>query len=132
MLDQSDKSVIYRDLLNFIEYELTQKLLSTAPSETPLQGRVNRQVKHMPITPSITIKAGANSSHILEIVASDRPGLLSRLAYIFLEHGVALHAAKINTLGNRAEDTFTISAKAEEKLDEKNIKNLEKDLLTQL
>lgn len=132
VLDQSDKSVTYRDLLNFIEYELTQKLFSAAPLETPLQGRVNRQVKHMPITPSVSIKVGTNSNHILEIVVSDRPGLLSRLAYIFLEHGVTLHTAKINTLGNRAEDAFTISAKAGERLEEENIKNLEKDLLTQL
>ena len=133
VLDQSDKSITYRDLLSFIEYELTQKLLSTNAPEAPLQGRVSRQVKHMPITPSVGITASANSAnHVLEIVAGDRPGLLSRIAHVFLEHGVALHTAKINTLGNRAEDTFLISAMAGKKLDEKNVKTLEKDLLAQL
>jgi [protein-PII] uridylyltransferase len=133
VLDQSDKSIVYRDLLSFIEYELTQKLLSTDDPEAPLQGRVSRQVKHMPITPNVSITASTNSAnHLLEIVASDRPGLLSRIAYAFLEHGVALHTAKINTLGNRAEDTFLISAKAGEKLSEENARALEKDLLAQL
>ena len=132
VLDQSDKSIIYRDLLSFIEYELTQKLLGTDAPETPLQGRVSRQVKHMPITPSVSITASANSpNHVLEIVAGDRPGLLSRLAHVFLEHGVALHTAKISTLGNRAEDTFLISAKGGKKLSEDNVEALEKDLLAQ-
>lgn len=133
VLDQSDKSIVYRDLLSFIEYELTQKLLSTDAPEAPLQGRVSRQVKHMPITPSVSIATSANSAnHMLAIVAGDRPGLLSRIAHVFLEHGVALHTAKINTLGNRAEDTFLISAKADKKLGEEDVKALEKDLLAQL
>ncbi|HZV98872.1 MAG TPA: HD domain-containing protein [Methylophilaceae bacterium] len=129
VLDQSDKSVRYRDLLNYIEYELTQKLLSTAPPEPPLQGRVNRQVKHMPISASVSLKPDSNSdNHILEIIASDRPGLLSQMAHIFLHYGVHLHTAKINTLGNRAEDTFLISAKAG-RLDTEVVKTLQDELL---
>ena len=133
VLDQSDKSVSYRDLLNYIEYELTQKLLSTSAPESPLQGRISRQVKHMPIAASIHIKPGANGqNHVLDIVAGDRPGLLSRLAHIFLQHNVHLHTAKINTLGNRAEDTFLISGKSGSKLNEDVLKILEQELLTQL
>lgn len=132
VLDQSDKSVIYRDLLSYIEYELTQKLSSTNAPEAPLQGRISRQVKLMPIKPSVSVVSEPNSNnHILNIVAGDRPGLLSKLAHSFLEHGVSLHTAKINTLGNRAEDTFLISAKAGKKLSERNVKALEKDLLAQ-
>ncbi len=132
VLDQSDKSIIYRDLLSFIEYELTQKLLSKDAPDAPLQGRVSRQVKHMPITPRVSITPSASSAnHLLEVVAGDRPGLLSKLAHVFLEHNVALHTARINTLGNRAEDIFLISAKAGEKLSEENVKALAKDLLAQ-
>jgi [protein-PII] uridylyltransferase len=132
VIDSSDKSVKYRDLLSYIEYELTQKLLSTDPPEPPRQGRLSRQVKHMPIKPSIAIRQEAiGENHMLEIVAGDRPGLLSQIAYIFLQHGVHLHTAKINTLGNRAEDTFLISGKAGSKLDDENIKTLEEDLLAQ-
>ena len=68
---------------------------------------------------------------MLEIVAGDRPVLLSQIAYTFLQHGVHLHTAKINTLGNRAEDTFLISGRAGSKLDDENIKTLEEDLLAQ-
>ena len=47
----------------------------------------------------------------LEIVAGDRPGLLAYVANVLLKHDIELHNAKINTLGNRAEDSFLISAK---------------------
>ncbi|MEO8417586.1 MAG: [protein-PII] uridylyltransferase [Methylophilaceae bacterium] len=132
VIDSSDNSVKYRDLLSYIEYELTQKLLSTAPPEPPRRGRLSRQVKHMPIKPSIAIRQEASGeNHMLEIVAGDRPGLLSQIAYTFLQHGVHLHTAKINTLGNRAEDTFLISGKAGSKLDDRNVKTLKEDLLAQ-
>ena len=112
VLDQSGKSVSYSGLLKFIEAELTTKLLTTLPLETPLEGRVSRQVKHMPFATQIkTLKELQGINHTLEIIAGDRPGLLARVAFIFLQHGVDLHNAKINTLGNRAEDSFLISAK---------------------
>lgn len=123
----------YRSLLNYIEYELTQKLQSSTPPDGPLQGRLSRQVKHMPIAPSINIQAEENgNNHALELVAGDRPGLLSTVAHSFLQHGVHLHTAKINTLGNRAEDNFLISGKNGQKLDQAVVRELTDDLLTQL
>jgi len=131
--DQSDKSVRYRDLLSFIEYELTQKLLSKEPPEKPLLGRISRQVKHMPISASISIREEISSNnHVLEVIAGDRPGLLSTLAHTFLEQNIHLQTAKINTLGNRAEDTFLISAKDGGKLNELDIKALEQALYEKL
>ena len=132
VLDNSDKSVRYRDLLNYIEFELTQKLLSEAPLEYRAQGRISRQVKHMPISASVHIRQERESTaHTLEIIAGDRPGLLSRIAHTLLEHGVHLHTAKINTLGNRAEDTFLISGKSMRQLSNETVKHLEATLLTQ-
>jgi [protein-PII] uridylyltransferase len=144
VLDQNDKSVSYRDLLNYIEYELTQKLLSGAPPEVPAQRRVSRQVKHMPIQADITITLNNETrNYVMEIIASDRPGLLLIIAHAFLKHGVRLHTAKINTLGNRAEDTFLISASDNNKLNEAvaidtlkiealKIEALKDDLLTKI
>jgi [protein-PII] uridylyltransferase len=45
-----------------------------------------------------------------------------------LRHGVDLHNAKINTLGNRAEDSFLISAKLGKALTSTQIDLLKKDL----
>ena len=129
VLDQSGKSVSYSGLLKFIEVELTQKIGENSPLESPLQGRISRQVKHMPIQAQIRISPEIESNnHKLEITANDRPGLLATLAHRFLIEEIELHNAKINTLGNRAEDTFLISAKKGQKLDEARINALRASL----
>ncbi|PKO46382.1 MAG: [protein-PII] uridylyltransferase [Betaproteobacteria bacterium HGW-Betaproteobacteria-22] len=131
ILDNSGKSVSYRLLLELIETELTSKLDKNHILESPLQGRISRQVRHMPIPTQVVITQH-NDNHKLDIVANDRPGLLASLAQQFLKHGIALHNAKINTLGNRAEDTFLISAKNNQQLTESDIKSLQLALTHEL
>ena len=133
VLDQSGKSVSYSGLLKFIEVELTQKLDKAQPLESPLRGRISRQVKHMPIQAEITITLESEcNNHKLEIIANDRPGLLATLAHQFLVHEIELHNAKINTLGNRAEDTFLISAIKGQKLDALRIQAFKEALVSEL
>ncbi len=129
VLDQSDRTVRYRDLLSYFEYELTQKLMSSEQADQPMQGRLSRQVKHMPIHATVTITPDPNSNnHIVEIIAGDRPGLLSTLAQTFLQQGIHLQTAKINTLGKRAEDTFLICAKDGQRLGQQDITSLQQVL----
>ena len=109
VLDQSGKSVSYSGLLKFIEIELTEKI-SANNIEAPLEGRISRQVKHTLFNTQVSIHV-EQQQHMIEIVAADRPGLLAKIAFIFLQMGIDLHNAKINTLGNRAEDRFLVSGK---------------------
>ena len=133
LTDHHDKSVSYRDLLSYIEYELGANLANNQAPAKPLKGRISRQVKHMPIKASVTFTSATNANnHTLEIVAGDRPGLLSTIAHAFLTHSVHLHTAKINTLGMRAEDTFLISGKDGEKLSQESINDLQKTLMLDL
>jgi [protein-PII] uridylyltransferase len=133
ILDESNSSVRYRDLLSYIEYELTQQIESEQVPQAPAPGRVSRQVKHFPMTPIITMEAGPEgNNHLLSVVAGDRPGLLSLIAKTLLLHGVQLHTAKINTLGNRAEDTFLISGRGGERLPNEVLQQLETELSGQL
>ena len=126
VLDQSSKSVSYSGLLKYIEVELAIKLNMNTPLDEPLQGRISRQVKHMPINTMIKITEDSKSNyHILEVIANDRPGLLAKIAHKLLQLDILLHNAKINTLGNRAEDTFVISAKRNQKLEDEHTKELE-------
>ena len=133
VLDQSGKSVSYSGLLKFIEVQLTQKLDKNLPLESPLKGRISRQVKHMPISAQVSITQEAyNNNHKLEIIANDRPGLLATLAHQFLMMEIELHNAKINTLGNRAEDTFLISANKGLKLDALRILALKEAIISEI
>jgi len=112
VLEQSTKQVSYSGLLKFIERELTQKISTQQAPDAAIGGRLNRQVKHMPIKTQVRAMREPNTQyHQLEIIANDRPGILAIMAQTLMANGVDLHNAKINTLGNRVEDSFIISGK---------------------
>lgn len=50
----------------------------------------------------------ANQHTIMDLVAADRPGLLSAVGQIFSELKIDIYTAKIMTIGERAEDAFYI------------------------
>jgi [protein-PII] uridylyltransferase len=60
----------------------------------------------------------ANGRTVMELVAADRPGLLCEIGKAFVECGVSLRAAKIMTVGERAEDVFYITEIEGDMLDE--------------
>jgi len=131
ILDPSNKQPQYRDLIGYIEYELAQRLAAQAPLEPPLQGRVSRLLKHFPITPEVTITADERGLYkVLSIIAGDRPGLLSRIARCLVEFRIDLNTARVNTLGDRAEDMFLISGSALN--DPKTVVRFESELMRQL
>lgn len=89
---------------------LTAALRNPADYPAIIQRRVPRQLKHFSFTPQITIHNDPQKPYtVVEVVAPDRPGLLARIAGIFLEFNVALVKAKIITLGERIEDVFFIT-----------------------
>jgi [protein-PII] uridylyltransferase len=100
-----------REMIAIVEYELKERLQNAdeGPKKPP-PGRLSRQVRHFPITPEITIRADERGTqYIMTIVAADRPGLLYTVASTLAVHRLNLNAAKITTLGERAEDVFLIS-----------------------
>ena len=102
----------YRDIMNYIEFELAQQIEQAKPVTIAATGRVSRQLKHFPIATEVEIKPDNKGMHVLSLIAGDRPGLLARIALILEKHDIRLHRAKINTLGSRAEDVFWISGTA--------------------
>ncbi len=121
----------YRDMMAMIESELTENLQSQAPLSPPRGGRVSRRVRHFPIPPAVDIRPDERGSYnSLNIVASDRPGLLYSVARLLANYRLNLHSAKVNTLGDRAEDVFLVSGAALD--DSKAVLKLEQELLTEL
>jgi [protein-PII] uridylyltransferase len=130
VLDESTSEISYTGLLKHIEDNLYDKILTTTPIEDPITGRIDRQVKHMPIKTEVMLDTTTECNHqMLDIIAGDQPGLLANIAFIFIKHGVEIHNAKINTLGNRAEDTFLISDKDGQPLSDEKMQKLQADLL---
>jgi len=99
----------YRELVNMIESELSQIITTAASLPAPSRGRVSRRVKSFPITPRVSLKPDEKAQRwLLNISCSDRAGLLYSVALVLARHKVDLNLAKINTLGERVEDTFLI------------------------
>jgi len=121
----------YRDLMALIENELTAELQSQNPLPPPGGGRVSRRVRHFPVPPAVDVRPDERGAyHSLSIVASDRPGLLYRVARRLSSYQLNLHSAKINTLGDRAEDVFLVSGAP--LADSKAVLRLEQELLAEL
>ncbi|MDR1888539.1 MAG: [protein-PII] uridylyltransferase [Zoogloeaceae bacterium] len=117
-----------RDMIAFIEAELAHRLEQGAPAEAPGSGRLSRQVRHFPITPEVHLHPDERGAQqVLSIIAADRPGLLFHIAAVLARHGVAINAARISTLGERAEDTFLIADPGSAQIASRLA--LEKDLL---
>lgn len=131
VMDDAQRKVPYRDFLNYIEHELA-KLLQTENAPPPLgKRRISRHLKHFPITPEITLRPDEKGTlHALSIIAGDRPGLLSAIAQVLHQHQIRIHAAKITTLGERAEDTFMIQGGTLAR--QKSLMQMETDLLAVL
>jgi len=131
VLDPQGRDATYRDLMSYIEHELADRIERRVPLEPPATGRLSRRVRHFPVTPEIELQPDERGTYrMLSVIASDRPGLLYRIARVLNAHDVNLHAAKIDTLGERAEDTFLITGPALK--DTKSIVRLESDLVQAL
>jgi [protein-PII] uridylyltransferase len=107
--DPLQQTTSYRETLQLVEFELTRALSEQPPLAPPAEGRIPRQLKHFPLTPDVQVFPDDKGTHyILEIVAGDRPGLLARIAFTLAQANVSVASAKINTLGERAEDVFLV------------------------
>jgi [protein-PII] uridylyltransferase len=110
LLDPDNARREYRDMMSIIEHELALALTSRTALPPAVRGRLSRQLRHFPIEPEVGIRPDERGTYqVLSIVAGDRPGLLYSVARVLIDYDVGVHTALINTLGERAEDTFLIS-----------------------
>lgn len=94
-------------LLQSLKEELTCETNSTF---SPIKRHLPRQLKHFPVPTRITFTQDQLNNHtILELITTDRPGVLSRVAQAFMSCGVLIKKAKIATFGSRVEDIFFIT-----------------------
>jgi [protein-PII] uridylyltransferase len=70
---------------------------------------------------------------VLEVVAPDRPGLLTIIGQVFFKHKLRVHNAKISTLGERVEDVFFITDRQDQMIEDPElIEAIQQDIKTEL
>ena len=111
VLDSSGRSIAEDGArLRYIQEQLTEALSGDNLQAPITQRRTPRQKKSftMAAETSMSVDEIKNVT-VLEVAAADRPGLLARIGQIFVDFGVELQAAKIQTLGERVEDVFFLT-----------------------
>jgi len=99
----------YRELTHMVESDLLRVLEAGGPLPEPARKRVSRRVKSFPFAPRVTLRPDEKAQRwLLGISASDRAGLLYRIARVLARHQLSVQLAKISTLGERVEDTFLV------------------------
>jgi len=72
--------------------------------------RAPRQVRMFSIPTLVSFATDErNNRTVMELIAGDRPGLLCEVGKVLRDQRVAVHTAKIVTLGERAEDVFYVT-----------------------
>ncbi|GAA4652780.1 [protein-PII] uridylyltransferase [Kistimonas scapharcae] len=87
------------------------KILSNPDSfQDIIHRRTPRQLKHFAKAPEVIISHDMlNNRTVVEVYATDRPGLLAMMGKTFSEFAIRIQNAKIATLGEKVEDVFFIT-----------------------
>ncbi len=119
VLEDTGGAITDRTRIHEIEQGLWRKLREEPTAPVVVTRRAPRQVRMFMTPTQISFTDDPrNQRTVLELVASDRPGLLSEVGKTFMNERVNLHGARISTVGERAEDVFYLSDNREQALDE--------------
>ncbi len=129
-----DKRVeIDESRLNKIRRSLARVLTADDEKVAAVTRAAPRQVRMFTTTTIIDFGSDvSNGRTVLELTTGDRPGLLSTVGQAFITQGIAIEAAKIMTIGERAEDVFYISDRQGRPLNDETQENLRDELLEKL
>ena len=93
-----------------IERALWRSLQGPADAPFAVSRRAPRQARMFNTPTHISLAVDErNRRSVLELTAGDRPGLLCEVGKVLMAEQVELHAAKIMTVGERAEDVFYLT-----------------------
>jgi [protein-PII] uridylyltransferase len=108
VLEEDGTPIADSDRLSEIEQALWRSLRS---HDSPSVSRhVPRQASIFQTPTQIALSVDErNHRSVLELTAGDRPGLLCDVGKVLMEEHVELHAARIMTVGERAEDVFYVT-----------------------
>jgi [protein-PII] uridylyltransferase len=130
ILDARGKTLKESYQTQAITDSLSVKLKQDNSCNIPLQP-MRRELKQFKFPVRISfININAKSKTMIEIIALDRPGLLSNIAQVFQQLKISIHSAKITTFGEKADDVFTISTSENTALNDEE-KQMLADKLTQ-
>lgn len=124
---------IDKSRMNKIRRSLTRVLTAGEDSVAKVTRGITRQARMFATQTRVDFDPGTSHDQtVLELIAADRPGLLSKVGQVFVEQRINIASAKIMTIGERAEDVFYISNESGQALDDRAQDKLREALLEKL
>jgi len=110
VLDSRNKPLRERFYTKEMSQDLVDRLEKVDVCELP-EPKIARHMNKFKVPLRVNfIKIHSKNRTMIEIIALDRPGLLSNIAQVFQQEQINIHSAKITTFGEKADDVFTISS----------------------
>ena len=132
-MELDDRVEIDESRMQKIRRSLTRVLTAYDDNVASVTRTLPRQARMFTTKTSVEFSPGtADNSTVLELVAADRPGLLSTIGQVFIEQGVDIDTAKIMTIGEKAEDVFYIRSDTGAGLTDEALERLRIALLERL
>ena len=92
-----------------VRRSLTRILTASDDKVASVTRSVPRQARMFTTKTAVDFaRSTSGNQTVLELTTADRPGLLSKIGQVFIEEAVDIEAAKIMTIGERAEDVFYV------------------------
>ena len=115
VLDKSGEAIKDKSDKKKIAQKLDEALSNLEKRMKKISRPRTRKQKVFPIQTRVHFTQDEkNNRTIMEVIASDRPGFLSRVGTALALSNVRLHGAKIATYGSRVEDIFFITDKEDQ------------------
>ena len=130
-----DNGAVIADAVRIREIErgLWRVLQQREDSPPAVMRRAPRQVRMFWTPTQVNFSVDTrNERTILELIAADRPGLLSEVGKVFRAERIAINGAKIMTVGERAEDVFYITREDGGLLKEESCQRVQEALMQAL
>ena len=115
VLNQSElEELSIRIIRNFNNYDKFSDSIKNTKKKINFQNKII-------ITNTHNSNKGRN---LITIETSDRPGLLSDIARVFFDNNLSIFSARINTLGDKVEDTFELENLNKSLISDKKMKEI--------
>lgn len=132
VLEQNGNAVTATSRIQSLKKALEGAISQQAVIERS-KARPNKQLKAFHVPPKVVFLPASNKQRtMLELAALDMPGLLATIGQVFSQCEINIHAAKITTIGERAEDFFMISTRQDQALSADEQARLRRVLVEQL
>ncbi|WOT04244.1 bifunctional uridylyltransferase/uridylyl-removing protein GlnD [Shewanella youngdeokensis] len=132
ILEQDGKPVSQLSRIQGIKKTLIKALSNDSP-KLPKFRNLSRRMKPFKVATQVSFPpTRRHGTSMMELIALDSPGLLARIGEVLYRCQIRLLAAKITTIGERAEDFFLLQNAEGEQLDEAEQEKLREALTSAL